>query len=77
MTDALSHLFGGGGGSQAPTYLPPPPPPPTPPTLADASKAPGAAPSASLIGAMGGTNATGGTGLQTEASTTRKSLLGD
>lgn len=69
-------IFRGGGGQQAPTYLPPPPPPPNPVTLADASKSPGASPTASLLGAAGGTNVTG-TGLQTEASTTRKTLLGE
>jgi hypothetical protein len=74
----MADLFsgGGGGGQQQQPYLPPPPPPPIP-TLADFSKAPGADPTASLIGGMGGTNVTGGGGLTTETKTTRKSLLGE
>lgn len=74
----MSSMFGGGGGGgQQPQYLPPPPPPPPVPTLADFAKAPGVSPSASLIGGMGGTNVTGGGGLTTETSTSRKTLLGD
>jgi hypothetical protein len=73
----MSSMFGGGGGgSQPPQYLPPPPPPPSP-TMADFSKSPGFDPTNSLMGNFGGTRKTGGQGLDTETTTTKKSLLGD
>jgi hypothetical protein len=73
----MSSLFGGGGGgSQPPPYLPPPPPPPIP-RLADYRNAPGADPTGSLIGNAGGTNKTGGSGLDTETKTSKKTLLGE
>jgi hypothetical protein len=72
----MSSMFGGGGQSQQPTYLPPPPPPPIP-QAANYANAPGANPTASLIGNFGGTRKTGGQGLDTETTTSRKSLLGD
>jgi hypothetical protein len=73
----MSSMFGGGGQQQQPQqYLPPPPPPPIP-TQASFRDSPGFNPTSSLIGNFGGTRKTGGQGLDTETTTTRKSLLGD
>jgi hypothetical protein len=67
-------LFKGGGAQPQPMYLPPPPPP-NPVQFADATKAPGYKPSLSLMGGAA-TNATSPEGVTGEASTTRKTLLG-
>lgn len=67
-------MFGGG---DTPAPPPPPPPPPATPTPADTSVIDaGTAVRNAAKGGVGSTIATSGAGLSTEATTERKSLLG-
>jgi hypothetical protein len=69
-------MFGGGG--SAPPPPPPPPTPPSAPTPADTSVIDaGARVRTAARGGVGSTIATGGGGLAGEATTGKKSLLGD